>query len=71
MMMQGVEDFLKALSASAESKGDKYSIVLFGGTAELVACEAPINSLFTRPAQFWGPRAWGTDFNKAFDCLTL
>ena len=67
LMMQGVEDFLKVLSASAESKGDKYSMVLFGRAAELVACEAPINSLFTRPAQWWGPRTWGTDFNKAFE----
>ena len=67
LMMEGVESFLNAMSASAESKGDKYSVVLFGRKAELVECEAPINKLFTRPAQFRDTRAWGTDFNKAFE----
>ena len=69
MMMQGVETFLKAMGASAESKGDKYSLVLFGRKAELVESEAPINKLFTRPAQWRFPdgRCLGTDFNKAFE----
>ena len=67
LMMQGVEDFLKVLSASAESKGDKYSLVLFGRKAELVESEAPINKLFTAPPQWRDTRMLGTDFNKAFE----
>ena len=67
LMMQGVETFLKAMGASAESKGDKYSMVLFGRKAELVESEAPINKLFTAPPQWRDTRCLGTDFNKAFE----
>ena len=48
-MMEGVRDFLSVISAKEESKGDKFSIVLYGATAELVEHQAPINKPFTPP----------------------
>ena len=65
-MMEGVRDFLRVMSAKEECKGDKFSIVLYGATAELAEHQAPINKPFTPPKQFQDGRSYGTDFNKAF-----
>ena len=65
-MYDGVEALIARRAQSKCNDYDRYSIVQFGASAELVESDVPIRKPFVKPAQWWGPRSWGTNFNEAF-----
>ena len=62
-----IKKHLDFLRWKPEHAGDRYSVVLFAAEAKVEVWEAPVTTEFVPPSQWTDQRAWGTDFNQAFE----